>query len=104
VTAQAEPDANGVQRVVVELHSFYFKPNRIEVHAGHPVELVLENTARFEPHNFTIEQPPLEVSAGAWLGKAHFRFTPTTPGTYKVFCHVDGHAKKGMTGTLVVSP
>src|SRR5262249_12881736 len=54
VTAQAEPNAQGVQRVVVEMHSFYFKPNRIEVHAGHPVELVLQNKARLVPHNFTI--------------------------------------------------
>lgn len=104
VAFQAEPDAQGVQRVVVEAHSFYFKPNRITVHAGHPVELVLQNKARFVPHNFTIAQPPLQVSAGAWLGSAHVRFTPTTPGEYKFFCHVDSHGKKGMTGTLVVTP
>jgi plastocyanin len=104
VTAQAEPDAQGVQQVVVEMHSFYFKPNRVVVHAGHPVELVLRNKARWEPHNFTIEQPPLHVSAGSWLGSAHVRFTPTSPGEYKFFCHVDSHAKKGMTGTLVVIP
>ena len=104
VMAQAEPDAQGVQRVVVEMHSFYFKPNRIQVHAGHPVDLVLQNKARFVPHNFTIAEPPIQVSAGSWLGSAHVRFTPTKPGEYKFFCHVDSHAKKGMTGTLVVIP
>lgn len=104
VTATAEPDAQGVQRVVVEMHSFYFKPNRIVVHAGHPVELVLKNKARWVPHTFTIEQPPLQVSARAWLGTGHLRFTPTTPGEYMFHCEVDSHEKKGMTGTLVVSP
>lgn len=104
VTAQAEPDAQGVQRVVVEMHSFYFKPNRIEVRAGHPVDLVLQNKARWVPHNFTIVDPSISVSAGSWLGSAHARFTPTKPGEYKFFCHVDSHGKKGMTGTLVVNP
>jgi len=103
VTARAKPDAGGVQRVIVHMHSFYFEPNRIEVRANRPVELVLQNKARFVPHEFMIEDPALRVSARAWLRSARLRFTPTTPGTYKFMCHVDGHAKKGMTGTLVVT-
>ena len=104
VAAQAEPDASGVQRLTVEMHSYYFVPNRIQVRAGHPVELRLENKALLVPHNFTIEQQELSVSGGSWLGSARVRFTPTTPGAYEFFCHVDSHAKKGMTGTLVVTP
>ncbi len=104
VTAEIHPDARGVQRVVVNLHSFYFEPNRIVVHAGHPVELVLKNRAKFVPHNFTIADPALALSKGAWLRTGHLRFTPAAPDTYVFFCHVDGHAKKGMTGTLVVLP
>ena len=101
-TAMAEPDAQGVQHVRVEMHSFYFKPNRIEVRAGHPVELKVVNSAKLVPHNFNIHD--LHVSLGAWLGSAHVRFTPDKPGTYKFSCHVDEHAKKGMTGILVVKP
>ena len=97
-------DAQGVQRVVVHMHSFYFDPNRIVVHAGHPVELVLKNSAKLIPHNFTIADSAISVSAGAWLRAGHIRFTPMTPGSYEFFCHVDHHAKKGMTGTLVVVP
>jgi plastocyanin len=104
VTAELEPDAAGMQRVVVNMHSFYFEPNRIVVRAGHPVELVLKNRARLIPHNFTIADSELAMSAGAWLGTGHLSFTPRTPGTYEFFCHVDHHAKKGMTGTLVVLP
>ena len=104
VTAEIHPDPEGVQRVVVNMHSFYFEPNRIVVHAGHPVELVLKNRAKLIPHNFTIAGPSLTVSEGAWLRTGHVRFTPTAPDTYQFFCHRDGHAKKGMTGTLVVLP
>ncbi len=104
VSAELEPDAQGVQRVVVNMHSYYFEPNRILVHAGRPVELVLKNRAKLIPHNFTIADSALAMSKGAWLGTGHLRFTPTRPGEYEFFCHVDRHAKKGMTGTLVVLP
>lgn len=104
VSAELAPDARGVQRVVVNMHSFYFEPNRIVVHAGHPVELILKNRAKLIPHNFTITDSSLAMSEGAWLGTGHLRFTPRTPGSYEFFCHVDHHANKGMTGTLVVLP
>ncbi len=98
------PNAHGVQRVVVNMHSFYFEPNRIVVHAGHPVELVLKNRAKFIPHNFSIADSALAMSEGAWLGTGHLSFTPKTPGEYAFFCRMDRHAQKGMTGTLVVLP
>ena len=104
VTVRAKPDAQGLQRVIVHMHSFYFEPNRIEVRANHPVELEVQNKARFVPHEFMIDDPTLHVRARAWLGSARVRFTPTKAGTYQFMCHVDGHAKKGMTGTLVVTP
>jgi len=101
----AVTNASGVQQVDVDLHSFYFKPNRIVVHAGRPVELVIRNRAVLVPHNFTLSDASIAVSANKWgLGAHRVRFTPTTPGEYQFFCHVDGHAKKGMTGTLVVVP
>ena len=103
-SVEIEPGHLGIQRVVVSMHSYYFKPNRIVVHAGHPVELVLKNRARLIPHNFTIADPSLAVDESAWLRTGHVRFTPRTLGTYTFFCHVDHHAKKGMTGTLVVVP
>ena len=98
----AVPDAQGVQRVVVKMHSYYFEPNRIVVHAGHPVDLVLKNSAKLIPHNFTIADSALSMSEGAWLGTDHLHFTPEVPGEYEFFCHIDHHAKKGMKGTLVV--
>jgi plastocyanin len=104
VSAELEPDPQGVQRVVVHMHAYYFEPNRIVVRAGHPVDLALKNHTKFMPHNFTIADPSLKLNEGAWLGTDHLKFTPTTPGSYTFFCHVDHHANKGMTGTLVVLP
>ena len=104
VSAEARPDARGVQRVVIRMHSFYFEPNRIVVHAGRPVELVLKNSGKLIPHNFTVADSALALSQGAWLRTGHLTFTPQAPGEHEFFCHVDGHAKKGMTGTLVVVP
>jgi uncharacterized cupredoxin-like copper-binding protein len=104
VTAEPRPDAAGIQRVVVSMHSYYFEPSRIVVHAGQPVELVLKNRAKLIPHNFTIADPSLQMSERAWLRTGHITFTPQKPGTYAFFCKVDHHANKGMTGELVVVP
>ena len=104
-SAAAVTGADGVQRIDVDLHSFYFEPNRIVVHAGRPVELALHNRSMVVPHNFTIVDSLLSVSVDKWgPGTGHVRFTPATTGEYEFFCHVHGHAKKGMTGTLVVEP
>jgi uncharacterized cupredoxin-like copper-binding protein len=105
VSVDAKSDAQGVQRVEVAMHSFWFEPNRIVVHAGHPVELVFKNHSWFVPHNFTIVDPDVAVERSLGpLGSHVERLTPTKPGEYKFFCHVDGHGKKGMRGTLVVVP
>jgi plastocyanin len=103
-TAEIEPDSKGVQRVEVNMHSYYFEPSRIVVHAGHPVELVLKNRAKLVPHNVTFVDTSFAKSEGAWLGTGHLHFTPQRPGEYEFYCHVDAHAKKGMTGVLVVVP
>lgn len=101
----AVTDASGVQRVAVDLHSFYFKPNRIVVHAGRPVELIIRNRAILVPHNFTIAEASISVNVDKWGPGSHrVQFTPTEVGEFEFFCHVDHHSKKGMRGTLVVAP
>lgn len=104
-SADAIVDGRGVQRVDVDMHSFYFEPNRVVVHAGLPVELVLRNRALIVPHNFTVEDSSVAVSVDKWgPGSARVRFTPAVPGEYRFYCDEHGHAGKGMTGTLVVLP
>ncbi len=106
VTATA--DAQGVQRVTLKAHAFYFEPNRIVVHANHPVELRLHNGSWLVPHNFSLKAPEggldVEADLRPFGGSRTVRFTPATPGEYRFFCDKDHHMKKGMTGTLVVTP
>ena len=105
VSAEAKTDDDGVQRIDVEMHSYYFDPSRIIVQAGKPVELVLHNSSKVVPHNFSIADENLSVSADKWgWGSTKVKFTPEKPGEYKFFCHKGDHEKKGMVGTLVVLP
>lgn len=104
-TVEAVTRPDGVQQVEIDLHSFYFDPNRIVVHAGRPVELVLRNRSIFVPHNMTLVDSSLAIDRNVWAPGAHrVRFTPRVPGEYAFFCHVDHHAAKGMKGTIVVEP
>ncbi|HEV8481750.1 MAG TPA: cupredoxin domain-containing protein [Candidatus Eisenbacteria bacterium] len=99
---------DGVQRITVVAHSFWFEPNRIVVKANQPVELKVKNGGPFVPHNLTCEAPDAGIEVDEGLGmfwdKETAKFTPTKPGEYEFFCHKDGHAKKGMKGTIVVEP
>lgn len=105
---RATAGGDGVQRVELGVHSFYFDPNRIVVKANVKVELHVKNHSGLVPHNFTCDAPEagikVEQDLGLlWDGETA-RFTPTRVGEYKFFCDVDSHAKKGMTGLLVVVP
>jgi plastocyanin len=104
----AKKDASGVQRVEVEVHSFYFKPSRVVVEAGTPVDMTLKFKNVFTPHNLTCEYKDAGIQIDKSAGFMSFhrtkevRFTPTKAGEYPFYCGVDSHMKKGMTGTLVV--
>lgn len=95
-----------VQRVRVTAHSFWFEPNRIVVRRGIPVELSLRNGAFLVPHDFSCHEVEAGIDVDQELGMFHrsksARFTPTKVGEYPFHCDVDGHASKGMMGTLVV--
>lgn len=102
----ATTDSDGVQRVTVVAHSFYFEPNRVVVKADKPVELHVKNASLIIPHNMTCiaQEAGVNVHEGLGLFKDSetVRFTPTKTGEYPFFCAKDAHSKKGMTGTLVV--
>ena len=102
----ARSDGDGVQRIEVVAHSYWFEPNRIVVRAGVPVEMHVKNGALLVPHNLSCDTAGVDIDAdvGIFGGDQRVRFTPATPGEYRFACHVKGHAKKGMTGTLVVQP
>lgn len=106
--ATARMDADGVQKVDIAVHSFYFDPNRITVEAGKPVDLTLHFKPLFTPHNMTCDASEAGIQIDRSVGiisfnhTKHVRFTPTKAGEYDFYCGVDSHMKKGMTGTIVV--
>jgi plastocyanin len=103
VSKQATVESDGVQHIDVDMHSYYFEPNKIIVKVGTPVEIELHNCSHIVPHNFSISSPEINVSDDKWgWGSGHVRFTPTKAGEYRFFCHKDSHEKKGMSGTLIV--
>jgi len=99
---------DSVQHVTIKTHTYWYDPNRVVLKAGKEVELKVKNGSMMVPHNLTCfeKDAGIEVSAnvGMFWGSKTVRFTPTQPGEYEFFCHVDSHSKHGMKGTFVVVP
>ena len=105
VTATTGTDQ--VQRVTITTHSFWFDPARVVVRRDVPVELTVRNGSWLVPHDFSCHAADagidVDADVGAFLGRSkHLKFTPTRAGEFPFHCGVDHHAKKGMTGVLVV--
>ncbi len=102
---------DGVQRVEIIGGSYFFKPSRIIVKTGTPVELKIKKERGITPHNFVLESAgeggkDIGVSLKSTEARV-VRFTPHTPGTFKFYCDkkllfFKSHRKKGMEGTLEV--
>lgn len=116
--------SDGGQSLTIEAQDLAFSPANLEVTAGDPVKLTLQNNGMLE-HDFSVMEFPMEGEAEAAGGMDHdmgsgpmdpelhvaagagqsatLDFTPSKPGTYEFWCTVPGHKEAGMTGTLVVS-
>jgi uncharacterized cupredoxin-like copper-binding protein len=113
------------QNLTVEAVDLGFEPKTIEVTAGEPVKLMLQNTGALE-HDLSVLEFPMEGTAEETGGSGHdmghsegeapqlhvaalggqsatLEFTATKPGTYDFWCTVPGHKEAGMVGTLVVA-
>ncbi|MCC7359960.1 MAG: cupredoxin domain-containing protein [Anaerolineales bacterium] len=111
--------------VTVQAFQMTYQPPTLELQAGQPVKLTLQNDDVVD-HDFSIQTIPLEMMSAtpepmAGHDMTHVadqpelhvsalsntagtvEFTPTTPGTYVYFCTVAGHQAAGMQGTLVVT-
>jgi uncharacterized cupredoxin-like copper-binding protein len=106
------------------MKDFAYDPASIMVPAGQPVILTIKNIGNIE-HDFVVDQIDgstkviqdsgsdahhahgeeqnydLRISAGAG-DTSVLQFTVSEPGTYKIFCSVEGHEEAGMIGELVV--
>ena len=110
--------------ITVEASDFAYDPASITIPAGQPVTLTLMNTGAVE-HDFVIDTIQVTDVEASESGPAqhhqmdeadydlHFfaragesavlKFTALEPGTYEIFCSIEGHKQAGMIGTLIVS-
>lgn len=125
----AESQAPPTKEVTLIGTDIAYDTNRIEVAAGQPLKVTLQNDGALT-HDFSIMmiphtgevtadematdaghemdmgememEPDVHVSAPAGTSQS-VEFTPSVPGEYQFFCTVEGHQAAGMEGTLVVS-
>ena len=121
----ASTPPHATTEIAVEAADFTYTPATITVPAGEPVTLTLKNTGKVE-HDFIIDKINVTDVEASDTGPAthhqigheaaydlHFfakagetetlQFTASEPGTYEIFCSVEGHKEAGMIGTLVVA-
>ena len=98
---ETEPAEPAGATVKISLQDFKLVPNKVTAKAG-AVTFVLTNDGRYT-HDFRVEGQGVNERAPR-VGQGHSReFKVTlTPGTYRISCPISNHAKRGMTGTLVV--
>ncbi|MCM8748065.1 cupredoxin domain-containing protein [Thermomicrobiaceae bacterium CFH 74404] len=86
--------------VRVVAREFAFEPAAIQVQAGRPITVILENQGAVE-HEFEVHGVDFHLHAGPGQ-TVKGSLTIATPGTYDVTCEIPGHKEAGMAGELVV--
>jgi plastocyanin len=98
------------QTINITADSYKFEPDTITVKTGQPVTFNVTNKAWLIPHNLIVKAPEagIDIKIEVRPGKtASATFTPTTPGTYEVYCGKEPpfgktHKERGMHGKLIV--
>jgi uncharacterized cupredoxin-like copper-binding protein len=126
LTACASQPSGPATDITVEMTDFAYNPSSITVPAGEPVTLTFRNIGNIE-HDFVVEKIDATTKviqdSGSDAHHAHgeeqdydfhasanagdtsvIQLTAAEPGTYKVFCSVEGHEEAGMIGELIVLP
>lgn len=111
--------------ITVEAIDFAYNPLAVTIPAGEPVTLLLKNSGQLE-HDFVIDKiNVIDVHASDAGPAAHHQmgheaqydlhfyakagdtavlnFTALEPGTYEIFCSIEGHKEAGMIGKLIVA-
>ncbi|HNQ96148.1 MAG TPA: cupredoxin domain-containing protein [Anaerolineales bacterium] len=116
--------AQPTTEISLEASDFAYSTPSITVPAGQPVTLTMHNAGAVE-HDFVIEKinvtdvqasdsgpaahhqvghaPEYDLHFFAKSGETEtLEFTALEPGTYQIFCSVEGHKEAGMIGELIV--
>lgn len=101
-TAPKQPaPTGGSTEVRIVAREFAFEPATIQVQAGRPVTVILENQGAVE-HEIEVHGTDFHLHAGPGQ-TAQGSLTISIPGTYDVTCEIPGHKEAGMAGELVVN-
>ncbi|HLF99815.1 MAG TPA: cupredoxin domain-containing protein [Acidimicrobiia bacterium] len=114
-------DWDAATTVTVELGEMYFKPSGLTFEAGKAYKLEMVNAGE-EKHEFAAEdfargtafrkaedadsevKVPFFREIEVFAGKTtEVLFVAVMPGTYEMFCEIEGHREKGMEGTITVT-
>jgi uncharacterized cupredoxin-like copper-binding protein len=93
----------GALRLHVTESEFAFRPERLDVQAGRPLAIVIEN-AGSEQHDWALRT---EEGEAVWQTGILAPGEETTvvmnlfPGTYEMWCTIPGHLARGMRGEIV---
>src|SRR5690349_823445 len=107
--------------ITVTFTDFMYAPNTITVPVNQPITLTFKNEGAVE-HDFVVEHinvtdvqvqvdsrgghhmdgmPEYDLHVSTPAGGSNvLQFTALEPGTYRVFCSVEGHLEAGMVGEL----
>lgn len=123
--AGSAPSEAGATEIMVKATDFSYTPSSITVPVGQPVNITLENDGAVE-HDFVVDKISVKDVEASKTGPAahhqmghdeatydlHFyakagdsatlQFTALEPGTYKIYCTIQGHEAAGMIGELIV--
>ena len=111
--------------IMVKLTDFTYAPSSITVPVDQPVTLTINNAGQVE-HDFVIDKisvtsvvaeggpgehempgmdaPSYDLHVSTPVGgTSTLKFTALEPGTYRIFCSVEGHIEAGMVAELIVS-
>lgn len=102
----AAVDAPAEATLVIQASEFAFEPRTLELRAGVPTRVELDNRAAAVEHSLLVRAP----GGGDWIhlhaaanGTDADTFRIDTPGSYEVLCTIPGHTEAGMVGKLVVA-
>lgn len=105
----ARLDPDGVQRLSMVGDSYRFRPDRLQVRVGVPVELEVRRSTRLTPHDLVIRDARMRLDIEVDLRREAqiVRFTPEVTGRVVFYCDerllfFPSHRDRGMWGVLEV--